>query len=494
MIEKTLLQNKIAALRELPFFNLTDQHIAHLENYLLEFDGSLPEKLNPYNFARKSNLSNKEAVALFLFAVKAGILDFRWTEICPYCGGIHKRHPTINTLHRDHFHCTFCNIDINVELDEWIEVAFDINKHLVKKNKLPDSPVNRESYFRAFFSPNTSRHSDRLNHFLTRTVFHFVSIEPGERKEISLTPREGYDYRLLSLDIDANIFIPEVLKSTDTTSRIYDIEAEEGKFTHGSLDTIYTVETIFNILNKTGHKIGIVCMHSPKEVNEFDDLAMKDIKPFLKGKELLNNQLFRNLFNSDFVAPELSLSVKSVTVLFSDLKGSTAIYGRVGDLKAYQLVNKHFDILRNCVDKCNGSIVKTIGDAIMASFNTPIDGFKAAWEMNRAIIKFNKEAGLKEEIAVKIGLNEGQALAVNLNNIVDYFGQTVNIAARVQGLAGGDEIWISGSVYENEEVNKTLKELEKQQEVTITKNIALLKGVEEEQTVFKLTSNTGNDR
>ena len=92
-----------------------------------------------------------------------------------------------------------------------------------------------------------------------------------------------------------------------------------------------------------------------------------------------------------------------------------------------------------------GALVKTIGDAVMASFVDPLDALRAALDMRAQIAQFNAEAG-GDLIGVKIGLHAGACLAVTLNDRLDYFGQTVNIAARVQGLAAGDEIVVTDDV------------------------------------------------
>ena len=65
------------------------------------------------------------------------------------------------------------------------------------------------------------------------------------------------------------------------------------------------------------------------------------------------------------------IGVKDITILFTDLKGSTALYERIGDLKAFSLVHRHFDSLEQVINNHNGAIVKTIGDAVMATFLNP---------------------------------------------------------------------------------------------------------------------------
>jgi len=139
-----------------------------------------------------------------------------------------------------------------------------------------------------------------------------------------------------------------------------------------------------------------------------------------------------------------SLRVSDITYLFTDLKDSTPLYEKVGDVNAYFLVRQHFDILNRVIQKRAGTIVKTIGDAVMAGFEHPQDAVRAAIEMIEDMSEFNRTAS--RPLGLKVGVHRGRAIAVRLNDRIDYFGQDVNIAARVQSLAGVNEICISETV------------------------------------------------
>jgi class 3 adenylate cyclase len=161
---------------------------------------------------------------------------------------------------------------------------------------------------------------------------------------------------------------------------------------------------------------------------------------FLTAKRLLTNQTFRDLYRAETLNVDQRLKITSLTFLFTDLKGSTELYDRVGDLVAYDLVNAHFRALQNIVAAEAGAVVKTIGDAVMATFPTPDHAVAAALRMREAM----RDMG--SEFTLKIGIHEGPCLAVMLNDRQDYFGQTVNIAARVQGLANSTSIFATRQV------------------------------------------------
>jgi class 3 adenylate cyclase len=179
-------------------------------------------------------------------------------------------------------------------------------------------------------------------------------------------------------------------------------------------------------------------------------------KPFLTAKRLLTNQSFRDLYRTDTLDVDQRLKITSLTFLFTDLKGSTELYERVGDLVAFDLVKAHFRVLHEIVAAEAGAVVKTIGDAVMATFPTPERAIAAALRMREAMRELNAERG-GEDLILKIGIHEGPCLAVTLNERQDYFGQTVNIASRVQGLAASQAIYATGAVVEHPAATKLLE-------------------------------------
>jgi class 3 adenylate cyclase len=114
-------------------------------------------------------------------------------------------------------------------------------------------------------------------------------------------------------------------------------------------------------------------------------------------------------------------------------------------------VRAHFRILNEIVAMERGAVVKTIGDAVMATFPTPDRAMAAALKMREAV------KDLKGDLLLKIGIHEGPCLAVSLNDRQDYFGRTVNIAARVQGLATSRSIFATGRVVTDHEASKLLQ-------------------------------------
>jgi class 3 adenylate cyclase len=204
-------------------------------------------------------------------------------------------------------------------------------------------------------------------------------------------------------------------------------------------------------------------------------------RPFLTAKRLLSNQTFRDLYRTDTLTVDQRLKITSLTFLFTDLKGSTALYDRVGDLVAFDLVQTHFRILLDIVATQAGAVVKTIGDAVMATFPTPDRAVGAALAMRAAMRRLNAEHG-REELLLNIGLHEGPCLAVMLNERQDYFGQTVNIASRVQSLADSQTIFTTETVAHHPEVQRLLQA----SGLVATSAVHEVRGISDQMTLYEI--------
>ncbi len=203
---------------------------------------------------------------------------------------------------------------------------------------------------------------------------------------------------------------------------------------------------------------------------------------YVSGLDCLHVPLFREMFESDTLSLRESLAISQVCIMFTDIKGSTELYDRLGDTVAYALVRDHFDVLFRVVEEHHGVIVKTIGDSVMASFRRPADGVAAAMGIREAFAAFNRRENLKNEVIVKIGLHAGATIMVNLNNRLDYFGQVVNMAARIQGTADGGQIIISSALREDAQSVRAMKGRVK----ALRRRVENLKGIAASQVTFRL--------
>ena len=180
------------------------------------------------------------------------------------------------------------------------------------------------------------------------------------------------------------------------------------------------------------------------------------VKDALTADRITALQAFRDLFASEALRAGDDVGIGEIALLFTDLKGSTAFYERVGDARAYRLVREHFAFLAARIREHNGAIVKTIGDAVMAAFADPADAVRAALAIQQKVADFNAGHG-GEAIVIKLGLHKGPCIAVTLNERLDYFGSTVNLAARLQTQSMGGDIVLSRVLAEDPAVAAVLQ-------------------------------------
>jgi class 3 adenylate cyclase len=202
----------------------------------------------------------------------------------------------------------------------------------------------------------------------------------------------------------------------------------------------------------------------------------------LSARRMFACQTFHDLFRAEVFQDSEGFGVKDVIILFTDLKSSTQLYQQIGDLNAFALVREHYGVLNTAILNHHGAIVKTIGDAIMATFDQPEDSVSAGLEMLKGL-RFLNQTSHYGNLILKIGIHRGAAISVTLNDRIDYFGQTVNIASRVQTSAGGDEIYLTEGVYNASGVLELLQK----NDCKIESVLLQMKGIGEQMKIYKVT-------
>jgi adenylate cyclase len=155
-------------------------------------------------------------------------------------------------------------------------------------------------------------------------------------------------------------------------------------------------------------------------------------------------QAYRDLFAAEALRLGEPISVGTLTVVFTDLLGSTRYYREVGDASAFGTVLWHIDVLREAVAREDGAVVKAMGDAILAVFRRPVNAVQA--------MRAAQEATAGRPLALKVGIHTGPCIAVTQNGVLDYFGSTVNLAARLVSLSDGAGVVVSDAVLADPEV------------------------------------------
>jgi class 3 adenylate cyclase len=331
-----------------------------------------------------------------------------------------------------------------------VEVTFTVSPRVRRiaahsPDQLPASEYMRQ----IFWSSGIDLGDDAFARMIDEVTLDMVELPPGEKA-------------ILSLTLPAEFVI--VFEPVTHCAQFIDVKGEPTRErqsltivyskTHAPNETLVmqpgplrlTLENRSDIRVVPGVYVAGQTMH--------DMLGQR--RPFLTAKRLLTNQTFREIYRTSTLDVDQRLKITSLTFLFTDLRGSTDLYERVGDLVAFDIVKEHFKILHEIIAAESGAVVKTIGDAVMATFATPDRAIAAALRIRAAMGELNRRRH-NEDMLLKIGIHEGPCLAVTLNDRQDYFGQTVNIASRVQALAVTHSILATGSVVDHPQSTELLQ-------------------------------------
>ena len=382
--------------------------------------------IRPLKLAREWQVPQRHAIELCLEAVRQGLLRLRWDLLCPRCQVGKAPVGSMDELPLG-AHCATCNIDYDRDYSNNVELAFYPAAAI--------RPLAGGEY--CMFGPMSTPH-----------IKVQLTLEPGEDRRETLELSHGR-YRVRSLepgpehafDWDAPGF-PTVVATAE--------RFETGPRAPGG--EIW-------LRNESGRRLTLI-------VEEFG--WMRDA---LTAKRATALQAFRDLFNEDVLRPGDDVEIDHITIMFTDLKGSTALYERIGDPPAYHLVREHFAMLGRAVREHDGAVVKTIGDAIMAVFVNPADALDCAVRIHDDFDVFNRTSG-KEPMIIKLGMHFGRCISVALNDRLDYYGTTANKAARLQGQSNGGDIVLSPELASDPAIQRRLETLPTREESAELKGYA----------------------
>ncbi len=386
--------------------------LAHkLVEYVITRPKADVASIRPLALARLWDVPQRHAIEVCLEAVRQGLLGLRWSLLCPRCQAGKHNVAALKDLPAG-AHCASCNINFESNFSQNIELVF----HPATTIRTLD---HREY---CLMGPMSTPH-----------ILAQLSLAAGEQRteSVQLTPNVAYRIRTLEPGDERNVIyaggsFPEVIAERDTIST-------GGPVTVGMV----------TFINRSRRRLTFI----------LEELRWR--RDALTAHRATTFQAFRDLFNDDVLRPGDDVEIDSISFLFTDLKGSTAMYEQIGDAQAYVLVREHFDILGDAVHEHDGCIVKKIGDAVMAVFLNSVDALNCAIRIQRDIHWFNQTSD-KDPIIVKLGLHTGRCLSVNLNDRLDYYGSAVNMAARLEGQSHGGDIVISAEFADDPEVASVL--------------------------------------
>jgi class 3 adenylate cyclase len=402
-------------------------------------------RINVLSFAARNGLDEEKVIGAFLHAARLGIFDLTWNVLCPGCGGVLDAAQTLKSVRKEAYDCALCATGYEPTLDEMVEVAFTINPRIRHVAAHDPHMLPVWEYFRQIFWGNgVNLPDDGFEELMDEITLDSLELPPGQKAQMSMQMPERFLIVFEPVTHAAH-FIDvkgETTKDRQQLALIYNkVQARTVTTEMRPGPLRLSVENLTDLRTLPTVWIADVTLHD----------LLGNRKPFLTAKRLLSNQIFRDLYRTDTLDVDQGLRLTSLTFLFTDLKGSTELYDRVGDFAAYELVSAHFRVLNEIVAAEAGAVVKTIGDAVMATFPTPDRALAAALRMRQSV------GAIQDDLLIKIGIHEGPCLAVTLNDRLDYFGQTVNIAARVQGLADSQAILATKPVLDNPQVSAMLQ-------------------------------------
>jgi class 3 adenylate cyclase len=419
-------------------------------------------EMRPFALADRWGTDRRETLVLFLHATTAGLVEMSWKVLCPNCRISKAGFSSLADI-KEQAHCETCNITFDAMVDRQVEVRFTVNeriRHVEDRRFCAGGPQN-------------------VPHVMAQ-----AELAPGETRTIHVE-LPAAAYRLRSLQCATNAVVetasPNGAVATTPTAGP-DGEPVDFRLTPDAILPPLVGAPAGGVTMRVTNETGVAATLVVERPDWPDDAATAALVGTL--------QEFRDLFGKEALAPGLQLVIQRIAFLFTDLTGSTALYQAIGQARAFRLVQDHFTILLEVIAAHNGALVKTIGDAVMATFPTGIDAFRAAIVMQREIDRLDV-GDVRDAVDLgrflKIGVHEGPCIAVGANERLDYFGTTINVAARVQSEAHGGEVVVTTEIFELPAVQDALR----QDGLTATQSEARLRGVREPVRLYRIGPLTG---
>ena len=419
--------------------------IEAIHDWLLQSSQALSKQnISPVDI----DLPINKVVPELLHGVPIGLFDLNWEVHCPHCHGITREYDNLSQAANASF-CEGCKVEFEADFAKWVNVTFSLNKEIDDREpvltcKLPDETE----------------------------IFLQIKTAPAETKSAVMTLKADIYRYICPLTKSRGI----LTVSGEETTELQDFSIEQlphNKFNISRLQA-RPGRIRISLINSSDIQAGLVIFK--------DDLPQQPLPPRLSGLELIHYSEFHALFGEQILSNREQMRVAAVTTLFTDITGSTEMYERLGDITAYNVVRDHFEILFTNIEKQGGTVIKTIGDAVMASFISNEAALISIINALEAFEQYNVKQHIDRQVNIKTGIHRGQTILVNLNDRLDYFGSTINKAARIQAVASSGEICFSEQVYQDSSFVQTMKKMGID---NVSRHSVNLKGIDGLQTIYK---------
>jgi class 3 adenylate cyclase len=396
------------------------------------FDDEL-RQIHPFELARIWGFERRAVLQGFLHAARVGLYELQWQLECPMCRSGAQDVAGLENVTREGY-CIDCDRSFSLDFASNVEAIFKVSpaiRAVASSSWCVGSP---------WFRP----------HILANFI-----VPPRGRREISLE-LPGGAYTLRTAMVRYRTGLP----------------AHPGARLQVRLDP-QALQVTAGQDEAGDSRVSLVLVNETPHEEEFS-IERADWAPEAAlGRDVLSVPDFHDLFATEAPATGVELSIGSMVVLFSDLTGSTSLYEQLGDARAFALIEQHFRSVTQAVASHGGAVLKTMGDAVMATFPRAGDAFSAALEMVRATEQLHSHHGLR----LKVGIHEGPCLAVRANQRLDLFGTTVNLAARLQAQARGGQVVVLDRLFQHPDIAERVH----RDRLDATRFEAELRGVSERQ-------------
>ena len=377
--------------------------INHLFEFLLQADDDALKNIHPYRLAEYWGEKKYSVLNVFINAAKLGLLDFRWDVFCPVCKNTRQSFRRMRDIHSD-LHCEECECSYAIDFNENLHLVFNPNP-LIRK-------ISHNIY--CYGGPQNTPQ---------RVSQHYL--HPKQEKYLDISLKEGT--YLLKTTTNNGFLKLHLRKDVDDSATIFITDEDF----NGQEATI-SVTPNLTIINNSEKEL--ICY-----------IEKENWRPeAIYATEVTSSHDFRTLFAQETLKDGEKVTASNLTILFTDLMNSTDLYLQEGDEFAIGQLMSHFKIIQQIVAEERGGIVKTIGDSVMAVFKEPVSALKAVERIQQI---FSSSTAMGESFKLKAGIHLGNCTAVNLNDRIDYFGTTVNIASRLVDVAEEKEIVVSEPFY-----------------------------------------------
>jgi len=385
--------------------------VYRLINFAISPTNENLNRIKPKVLAETLNVELEKLIPVLLHSCKCGLLDISWDVVCPHCRSVREKHPHLNSIQHN-AECKLCDIEFSTHGIDIIEATFSVNEIINKTEHIT-----------------------------------YCSSEPSNKPHILMQKKltHGSAYSFVIPDIENK------LRFRTRGNKSYGILDITGK---APIKNLYWNDLVSHSVVKCSPGSTVFINNTDKAEESYIIEYTEDDRTALKPFELFNNYVFRKIFREEYISPGNSIEIGIQNIVFIGLAESTEYYKKSGDSKAFRTISRFFTKVGELAEKFRGVIIKTSGDTAMLSFSDSTDALRCSFKLITIFNGTDKDLPLN----IRISINRGTCIAVNLDTSIDYFGETVNIASKLLEYSDAGEICLTEDFVTEPGVNRYLKE------------------------------------